>query len=76
MLFGEQPCDGFIEPKRCTACTLAAHGVPKWLAGLAALALNILAAASRTPVGGDPKLLIPALLASRQFDIPAGPFCS
>jgi glycosyltransferase involved in cell wall biosynthesis len=66
MLFGQQPCDGFIEPKRCTACTLAAHGVPKSLAGLAALAPNILAAASRMPVGGDPKLLIPALLAGER----------
>ena len=47
MLFGQQPCDGFIEPKRCTACALSALGVPKSLAGLAALAPNILAAASR-----------------------------
>jgi glycosyltransferase involved in cell wall biosynthesis len=65
MLFGQQPCDGIIEPKRCTACALAAHGVPKSLAELAALAPNTLAATSRTPMG-DPELLsflqIPALL--------------
>ena len=46
MLFGQQPCDGIIEPKRCTACALAAHGVPKSLARLAAVAPNILAAGS------------------------------
>ena len=66
MLFGQQPCDGLIEAKRCTACVLATHGVPKSLGGLAALARNILAATSKTPIG-DPKLLaflqIPALLA-------------
>jgi glycosyltransferase involved in cell wall biosynthesis len=66
MLFGQQPCDGFIEPKRCTACALAAHGVPKSLAGLAALGPNILAAASGTL--GDLERLsflrIPALIVS------------
>jgi glycosyltransferase involved in cell wall biosynthesis len=46
MLFGQQPCDGIIEPKRCTACALAALGVPKSLARLAAIAPNILAAGS------------------------------
>jgi glycosyltransferase involved in cell wall biosynthesis len=46
MLFGQQPCDGAIEPKRCTACTLAAHGVPKSLARLAAIAPNTVAAGS------------------------------
>jgi glycosyltransferase involved in cell wall biosynthesis len=69
MLFGKQPCDGFIEPKRCTSCALAAHGVPKSLAALAALAPNILAATSRTPMG-DPELLsflqIPALIADER----------
>jgi glycosyltransferase involved in cell wall biosynthesis len=66
MLFGQQPCNGFIEPKRCTVCTLSAHGVPKSLAGLAALVPNILAAGSGTPIG-DQELLsflqIPALIA-------------
>jgi glycosyltransferase involved in cell wall biosynthesis len=33
MLFGEQPCDGVIERRRCTACALVAHGAPRWLAG-------------------------------------------
>jgi glycosyltransferase involved in cell wall biosynthesis len=69
MLFGRQPCDGFIEPKRCTMCALAAHGVPKPLAELAARAPNILAATSKTPMG-DPKLLsflqIPALIAGER----------
>jgi glycosyltransferase involved in cell wall biosynthesis len=69
MLFGQQPCDGFIEPKRCTTCALAAHGVPKSLAGLAALAPNILAATSRTPMGDLESLSflqIPALLAGER----------
>src|SRR6202008_3097509 len=32
MLFGQQPCDGIVEPKRCTTCTLVAHGAPKSIA--------------------------------------------
>jgi glycosyltransferase involved in cell wall biosynthesis len=32
MLFGEMPCDGMIDTKRCLACTLSALGVPKPLA--------------------------------------------
>jgi glycosyltransferase involved in cell wall biosynthesis len=36
MLFGETPCDGIIETKRCLACTLAASGMPKPLARAAA----------------------------------------
>jgi glycosyltransferase involved in cell wall biosynthesis len=66
MLFGHQPCDGFIEPKRCTACALAAHGVPKSLAELAALGPNILASTSGAL--GDREglsfLRIPALIVS------------
>jgi glycosyltransferase involved in cell wall biosynthesis len=66
MLFGQQPCDGFIEPKRCTMCALGAHGVPKSLAGLAALGPNILAATSGA-LGDQERLSflrIPALIAS------------
>jgi glycosyltransferase involved in cell wall biosynthesis len=47
MLFGEQPCDGIIEPKRCTACALAALGVPKSFARFVAVAPNALAAGTR-----------------------------
>ena len=36
MLFGETPCDGIIETKRCMACALAASGMPKPLARAAA----------------------------------------
>ena len=32
MLFGEKPCDGTIETKRCLACALVASGMPKPLA--------------------------------------------
>ena len=69
MLFGQQPCDGFIEPKRCTVCTLSAHGVPKSLAGLAALVPNIIAAGSETLAGDQERLAflrIPALIASER----------
>src|SRR5262249_50302279 len=38
MLFGRQPCDGIVESKRCTACVLAAHGVPRSIGRLAAVA--------------------------------------
>ena len=51
MLFGQHPCDGIIEPKRCTVCTLAAHDVPKSLARVAAFAPSILAARPRKFVG-------------------------
>jgi glycosyltransferase involved in cell wall biosynthesis len=40
MLFGEKPCDGTIETKRCLACTFAALGVPKQLARAAAAVPN------------------------------------
>ena len=36
MCYGETPCDGLIEPRRCTACTLAARGLPTPIARLAA----------------------------------------
>ena len=36
MLFGETPCDGIIETKRCMACALAGLGMPKLLARAAA----------------------------------------
>ena len=65
MLFGQQPCDGIIEPKRCTACALAAYGVPKSLANLAAVAPSTLAAGSRVLAGVERLscLRIPGLLA-------------
>jgi glycosyltransferase involved in cell wall biosynthesis len=66
MLFGQRPCDGIIEPKRCTACALAAHGVPKSLARLAATAPNILAAGSATMTRDQERLSflrIPSLIA-------------
>jgi glycosyltransferase involved in cell wall biosynthesis len=34
MAFGEMPCDGVLLPDRCTACTLASHGVSASLAGI------------------------------------------
>jgi glycosyltransferase involved in cell wall biosynthesis len=65
MLFGRQPCDGIVEPKRCTACALAAHGVPKSVARLAAFALGGFVAGSGE-LAGDQRLSIlriPGLLA-------------
>ena len=66
MLFGQQPCDGIIEPKRCTACALAALGIPKSLARLAAVAPNALAAGTRTLANDRERLSflrIPGLIA-------------
>jgi glycosyltransferase involved in cell wall biosynthesis len=36
MLFGETPCDGIVETKRCIACAVAALGLPKAFAGAVA----------------------------------------
>jgi len=66
MLFGQEPCDGTIEPKRCTACALASHGAPKSVARLAALASGSFVARAGA-LAGDGKWLsrlqIPPLLA-------------
>jgi glycosyltransferase involved in cell wall biosynthesis len=73
MLFGKQPCDGIVEPRRCTTCTLVAHGAPKSFAGVAALAPNIFAAGSAALTGNREWLSflrIPGLIASdhRRFN--------
>jgi glycosyltransferase involved in cell wall biosynthesis len=73
MLFGQHPCDGIVEPKRCTACTLAAHGAPKALARVAAFAPRIFAAESKTFAGNREwlsHLRIPDLIAGgyRRFN--------
>jgi glycosyltransferase involved in cell wall biosynthesis len=44
MLFGNEPCDGVVQRRRCTSCTLAAHGVPRVLSALAASIPDRLAA--------------------------------
>lgn len=36
MLYGNEPCDGVVERRRCTSCALAAHGVPIVLSALSA----------------------------------------
>jgi glycosyltransferase involved in cell wall biosynthesis len=58
MLFGEQPCDGVIERRRCTTCALAALGVPKPLAHLAAAVPGALGACAAA-FAGDGKALSP-----------------
>ena len=69
MLFGQQPCDGIIEAKRCTACALSALGIPKSIARVVAGAPNAFAVGAN-----DRELLsflrIPSLIASgrRRFD--------
>src|SRR5262249_32773679 len=73
MLFGQQPCDGIIEPKRCIACALAAHHVPKSLAGVATFARRILAPRPGILAGDRewlPFLRIPGLIAAghRRFN--------
>lgn len=69
MLFGQQPCDGIIEAKRCTACALSALGVPKSVARLAAGAPNALAAGA-SHWGQLSLLRMPSLIASgrQRFD--------
>jgi glycosyltransferase involved in cell wall biosynthesis len=67
MLFGETPCNGIIETRRCMACTLLASGVPKPLArGAAAVpeALYARAVAITGPSGTLSRLRIPGLIAS------------
>ena len=67
MLFGETPCDGTIETKRCTACALAGLGMSKSLACAAAAVPSMLYAGA-APITGSSKawsaLHIPSLLAS------------
>ena len=69
MLFGESPCDGALERRRCSACVLAAHGVPKWAGALCASmpdwinsALAQAAAGNKLATG----LSIPSLIESAQ----------
>jgi glycosyltransferase involved in cell wall biosynthesis len=67
MLFGETPCDGIIETKRCMACALAASGMPKPLARAAAAVPSTLyaqAAAITGPSRPLSALRIPGLIAS------------
>jgi glycosyltransferase involved in cell wall biosynthesis len=73
MLFGETPCDGFIETKRCTACSLAGRGVQKSVAETIGTLSAVLGAgmAEKAARRGLPKALrIPALIGShrRAFD--------
>jgi glycosyltransferase involved in cell wall biosynthesis len=67
MLFGEQPCDGVIDRRRCTTCALTALGVPKSLARLAAAASGALGM-DAAAFAGDGKALsplrIPGLIAA------------
>jgi glycosyltransferase involved in cell wall biosynthesis len=74
MLFGEKPCDGVIETKRCMACVLAASGMPKPLARAAAAVPETVyarAAAITEPSRPLSALRMPGLIASgrrRFFD--------
>ena len=67
MLFGGTPCDGIVDTKRCTACALAALGIPKALAQAAAMIQSTLctrSAAFAGPQKALPALRIPGLIAS------------
>jgi glycosyltransferase involved in cell wall biosynthesis len=73
MLYGKMACDGTIETKRCTACALAALGIPKPLArGAAAVPMLYEQVASFKKLSGPLSTLrIPGLIASgrrRFFD--------
>jgi glycosyltransferase involved in cell wall biosynthesis len=55
MRFGRSPCDGVLDRRRCTACTLAAHGVPTGLReGLAWMPERVGAALGRCGLAGGP----------------------
>lgn len=67
MLFGETPCDGIIQTKRCLACALAASGVPKALARAMAAVPNSLYARAAAITGSSKpfsSMRIPGLIAS------------
>jgi glycosyltransferase involved in cell wall biosynthesis len=67
MLFGESPCDGTIEAKRCLACALAASGMPKPLARAAAVVPNSIYARTAAITGlsrQQSALNIPGLIVS------------
>ena len=67
MLFGETPCDGIIETKRCMACALAASGMPKPLARAAAAVPSTLYAQAAAITGSSgplSALRIPGLITS------------
>jgi hypothetical protein len=67
MLFGETPCDGIIETKRCMACALAALGIPKPLARAVAAVPDTLYAQAAALTGQSrtlSALRIPSLIAS------------
>jgi glycosyltransferase involved in cell wall biosynthesis len=67
MLFGERPCDGTIETKRCLACTFAKLGIPRQLARLAAAVPNSVYTRMAASTGfSTPRtaLNIPGLIAS------------
>ncbi len=59
MLFGEKPCDGTIEARRCVACALAGSGIPKPLARAVAAVPSALYA--RTAAIAGPSMPLSAL---------------
>jgi glycosyltransferase involved in cell wall biosynthesis len=67
MLFGEKPCDGTIETKRCLACALVASGMPKPLAcAVAAIPNSVYTRTSAIARSSRPRsaLNIPGLMVS------------
>lgn len=49
MRWGCQPCDGALRPALCAACFLNAHGMPRALAGLAAMVSQVTHPLARLP---------------------------
>jgi len=49
MRWGSMPCDGSLRPTLCAACFLNAHGMPKALAGVTALASHVTQPLARLP---------------------------
>jgi glycosyltransferase involved in cell wall biosynthesis len=66
LLYGMEPCDGVIEARRCTTCTLSARGAPMPLARLiAGIPPGLLRAVATWGIEAKPlsALRIPGLLA-------------
>lgn len=69
MLYGKEPCDGMLRRRRCVACALAAHGLPRALGLLSASIPDRLAerlAAADEIAGSLRRLRIPALIGQDQ----------
>jgi glycosyltransferase involved in cell wall biosynthesis len=71
MLWGEQSCDGRLDPERCSACVLEGHGLPKMAAGLLARLPLLPGVVNRFGLSGGlwTALRMPALVKRRHASV-------